>query len=71
MAMTETGVRLLTVPEAARALRCSRHTIYRRCADGSLPASRLGETGPLRIRPADLEALLRPAARPPTEGEAP
>ena len=43
---------LLTVAEAARLLRQSRPTIYRKVAHGELPAYRLGELGPLRI-PAD------------------
>lgn len=59
---------LLTIDDVARALRCSRHTIYRRVDDGSLEALRVGETGPLRFRPEDVERLLRPA-RPPSEGE--
>ncbi len=52
---------LLKVDEVARALRCSRHSVYRRVADGSLPAMRIGARGPLRVRVYDLERLLQPA----------
>jgi excisionase family DNA binding protein len=34
--------RLLTMAEAARALRASRATVYRRIASGDIPAVRLG-----------------------------
>ncbi len=51
----------LTVPEVATVLRCSATSVYRRVWDGQLPARRIGETGPLRFQPADVENLLRPA----------
>jgi excisionase family DNA binding protein len=52
---------LLTVAEAARRLRQSPVSVYRRVADGQLPALRVGEKGPLRIEEEALERLLRPA----------
>lgn len=61
-------VAFLTVEEATRFLRVSPTTIYRRIADGVLPAVRVGrESGPLRI-PVDaldrfLEGELLAAAR--------
>jgi len=51
---------LLTVRECADALRQSSATVYRKVADGSLPALRLGAHGPLRIRVSALEDHLRP-----------
>jgi len=43
---------LLSPAEVARRLGVGRMTVYRRIADGSLPAVRIsGETGPLRRRP--------------------
>ena len=54
--------RFLRVDEAAAVLRCSRSSVYRRIADGSLPAYRAGhEHGPLLIREGDVHTLLRPA----------
>ena len=55
---------LLTVPEVARALRCSPASVYRRVSDGQLEARRVGETGPLRFEPEAVERLLRPVTRP-------
>lgn len=46
---------LLTVTEAAAYLRISRRTVYRRIADGDLPALRLGPRRPLRILRMELE----------------
>jgi len=57
---TETQ-RLLTVAEVAAQLRVSPWTIYRRAADGSLPALRVGAGGPLRFTADAVETLLRPA----------
>ncbi len=56
--------RLLTVPEVAERLRVSRPTVYRRIAEGSIPAVRIGErSGPLRIPENELrEWLYRPEA---------
>jgi excisionase family DNA binding protein len=61
MALTATPPSLLSVVDVARRLRVSRHTIYRRVEDGSLPAFRVGESGPLRFEPSAVDALLRPA----------
>jgi excisionase family DNA binding protein len=55
------GQRLLTVGDAARVLRCSRGSVYRYTRTGALVASRIGESGQLRYRAEDVEALLRPA----------
>ncbi len=52
---------LLTPAQVANRLGVSRVTIYRRVWDGSLPALRVGETGPLRFEPEAVERLLRPA----------
>lgn len=52
----------LTVAEAARLLRVSEPTIYRRCADGSLPHVRLGGIGSIRI-PSTAFAVVDPAER--------
>jgi excisionase family DNA binding protein len=51
----------LTVDEAARELRLSRSTIYRKVHDGSLEAFRVGQAGTLRFRPAAVNAVLTPA----------
>ena len=51
----------MTVDEVARTVHVSRATIYRRVADGTLEALRVGENGHLRVRPRDVDALLRPA----------
>lgn len=59
-AETTSEGRLLTVDEARRVLRCSRASIYRRVADGQLPALRIGESGPLRFTPAAVYRVLRP-----------
>jgi excisionase family DNA binding protein len=49
-------VSFLTVEEAARYLRVSPPTLYRRIAQGVLPAVRLGPgSGPLRIPVAELD----------------
>jgi excisionase family DNA binding protein len=50
----------LTVEEAARHFRVSLPTIYRRCADGTLPHVRIGTAGPIRIPLAVLEQLENP-----------
>lgn len=45
----------LTVPEAAKQLKCSKITIYRLCENGKMPHYRLGTgRGVIRIRLADL-----------------
>jgi excisionase family DNA binding protein len=52
----------LTTREVADRLGVSELTVRRRIAEGELPAVRLGHgRRALRIRPADLEAALRPA----------
>ena len=59
----------LTVSEVARRLRVHEATVYRRVAEGSLPAVRVGEGfGPIRIAADELEAWLyeRPARAPRT-----
>jgi len=61
MRMVASAPELLTVAEVARVLRCSPTSVYRRVWDGQLEARRVGETGPLRIEPAAVERLLRPA----------
>lgn len=55
------STRLIDVSQAARRLHVSPITIRRRIHDGSLRAFRVGEAGPLRIRVADVDQLLRPA----------
>ena len=57
----ERTTRLLTADDVCERLRVSRPTLYRRVHDGSLRAFRLGDMGPLRFDPADVERLLRPA----------
>jgi excisionase family DNA binding protein len=52
---------LLTVREAARALRLHEASVYRAIASGSLPAYRVGgEHGPLRIEDRAISEFLRP-----------
>ena len=51
----------MTVDEVAQVVHVSRATIYRRVADGSLQALRVGQNGHLRVQARDVEALLRPA----------
>jgi excisionase family DNA binding protein len=52
--------RYLTPQEVAEVVGTSRKTIYRRIADGSLPAVRLGDglRAPVRIGADDLDAYL-------------
>jgi excisionase family DNA binding protein len=52
----ETQPLLLTIPEAAQALRVSRSTIYRLINDGLLDTIRIRSR--LRIRPSDLDRFL-------------
>ena len=51
----------LTIEEAARHFRVSRPTLYRRCADGTLPHIRIGAV--IRISREALEHLESPAER--------
>jgi excisionase family DNA binding protein len=62
MTTAETPLRFPTVDEAARVLRQSRPTMYRKIERGELRAVRLGENGPLRISVDALREHLRPAA---------
>ena len=55
---------LLTVDEAARALRQSRVSVYRWVKRGELRAFRLGQVGPLRIPTDSLEDFLQGSAVP-------
>jgi excisionase family DNA binding protein len=55
----DTG-RLMTVAEVAAELRLSKAAVYERVADGRIPAVRLGENGPLRIRSGVLAEHLAP-----------
>ena len=48
----------LTPIETARLLRCSRPTIYRRIAQGSIPAYRLDPNAPLLVPRRELEQRL-------------
>ncbi len=59
--MAETAPALLTPAQVATRLGVSRVTVYRRVWDGSLPAFRVGDTGPLRVEADAVEQLLRPA----------
>ena len=58
---------LLTVAEVAHTLRLSRLAIYRRIADGSLGAIRLGPppAGRLRVPAAELERFLKAGVKAP------
>lgn len=47
----------LTVAEVSHRFRVSVPTIYRRCADGTLPHIRIGSDGPIRIPTSQLERL--------------
>jgi excisionase family DNA binding protein len=47
----------LTVAEVSSRFRVSVPTIYRRCADGTLPHIRIGSDGPIRIPTSQLERL--------------
>jgi excisionase family DNA binding protein len=62
MTTAETTLRFLTVDEAARVLRQSRPTMYRKIERGELHAVRLGDRGPLRIPVDALREHLRPIA---------
>ncbi|MGQ0570101.1 MAG: helix-turn-helix domain-containing protein [Armatimonadota bacterium] len=57
-----TEAEFYTVPEAARRLRVSPATIWRLIDGGRLRAYRVGPRG-IRIKPADLEALIEPARK--------
>jgi excisionase family DNA binding protein len=50
--------RLLSTADVAKLLGLHRNTVYRKISDGSLPAVRLGEDGPLRVVAAELEDWL-------------
>jgi excisionase family DNA binding protein len=55
---TNATPRLLSVNEVAKLLRLHPHSVYRKINDGSLPAVRLGEDGPLRVDAAELKDWL-------------
>jgi excisionase family DNA binding protein len=50
---------LLSINQAAEYAAVSTKTLRRRIADGTIPAVRLGPRA-IRVRPADLDAALRP-----------
>lgn len=50
---------LVTVAEAARALRITERTVRGWIADGTVPAYRIGDKA-IRIKRPDLDALLQP-----------
>ena len=54
----KTQPRLLSPAEVAALLGVTRATVYRRINAGELPATRLGEDGPLRVDAAALEDWL-------------
>lgn len=49
---------MLTVGQAARILNVSMATIWRRLKDGTIPAVRIGNSGPVRIPRSALDELL-------------
>ena len=58
MSQTVTQPTFLRPSEAAHLLRCSRQSVYRRIADGSIPAVRIVEHGPLLVPRRELENRL-------------
>jgi excisionase family DNA binding protein len=50
---------LLSPAKVAQLLGLHRASVYRRINTGELPAIRLGEDGPLRVRSDELEAWLK------------
>jgi excisionase family DNA binding protein len=58
MTTTETVSPFLRPSEVARLLRCSRGSIYRRISNGTVPAVRLDEHGPLLVPRRELENRL-------------
>jgi excisionase family DNA binding protein len=64
-----TPSRLLSPAEVAKLLGLHRNTVYRKISDGSLPAVRLGEEGPLRVDAGELEEWLAANPAVPGEGE--
>jgi excisionase family DNA binding protein len=56
---------LMTVREAARALRCSENSIRRAIRAGRIPAFQLAAAGQLKISVRALEALIAPDVMPP------
>lgn len=51
---------IITVREAMAILRCTDRYLYGVIADGTLPAYKLGGRKSIRLRRADVEALLQP-----------
>jgi excisionase family DNA binding protein len=62
-------LRLLSPADVARLLGVCRATAYRRIHSGEIPALRLGETGPLRVRSDQLERWLAQNPATPKEAE--
>jgi excisionase family DNA binding protein len=61
MTATRTDERpLWSVPDVARRLGVSRHSIYRRIASGELEAYTVGKAGTLRVPPRAVDELLKP-----------
>jgi excisionase family DNA binding protein len=58
MFMDATKAKLLSPAEVATVLGVTRTTVYRKIQAGELRAVRLGEDGPLRVDPDELEAWL-------------
>jgi excisionase family DNA binding protein len=59
--------KLLKVAEVAERLNVGKSTVYKIIRDGELPHTRIGSdgTGPIRVRPKDLERFInRPPERP-------
>ena len=54
--------KLFTAAEIARMTGWSLSFVYKLCGDGRLPAIKVGRT--VRVRPEDLEAVLRDNTRP-------
>lgn len=50
----------ISIQDAAKILGVSVDTVRRRISDGTLPAARIENSRLLRVRRADVEAMLRP-----------
>lgn len=70
---TTDGDRLIGLVEAGKRVGLSRITIHRRIRDGQLPGYRTGtgRTSPLRVRVADVDALLVPITPEPAVPQCP
>ena len=58
--MADRSAHMLSVKEAAEALRCSSQTVYRACHEGRLESFQLRENGQIKIPVSALEGLIRP-----------